>query len=148
MRSLSRITIVPALALALAAAPVLGPAAAQDYRRPLQNGEMPRPGLPRGAGAPRVDGPRGGGSPRGMGGPRNPVQAPVQAEQRRRGNGAGVAAGVIGGLAAGAILGGILSNRGAAAAGPEVDPDGCPLVRRPVYDGAGRFAGYQTVPSC
>ena len=26
--------------------------------------------------------------------------------------------------------------------------EGCPLVRQPVYDAAGRFAGYRAVPAC
>ncbi len=86
------------------------------------------------------------------------VATPASA-QRRRGNGAGIAAGVIGGVAAGAILGGALSGAGrpaygapgaydpAYADGPEEDA-GCGLVRRPVYDAAGRLAGYQDVPNC
>lgn len=76
--------------------------------------------------------------------------------QRRRGNGAGIAAGVIGGLAAGALLGGALGGRGGGPVEPGYVEDGgpgpgyggCPPVREPVYDGAGRFAGYRAVPSC
>ncbi len=90
------------------------------------------------------------------------VATPGPIQQRRRGgNGAGVAAGVLGGLAAGAILGGVFGGPAVAGPGygpePAYDPEGvegpgraagCPLVRRPVYDEAGRFAGYQPVPAC
>lgn len=137
MRSLSRNMV----ALAFAAVSIVAPAGAQEVRRPV-----PHAGMPHGTGAPHAAGPRGGPASRAFGAASSPIQAQ---QPRRGGNGAGVAAGVIGGLAAGAILGGILSNNGAAAApGPEVGPGGCPLVRRPVYDGAGQFAGYQAVPSC
>lgn len=134
MHSLTRITIAPAVALALAAA-LATSAGAQEVHRPF----------PHGGGAPHQAGPHRGAAPHAFAAPNGPVQ--VQ-QPRRGGNGAGVAAGVIGGLAAGAILGGILSNRGPAVE-PEVGPrGGCPLVRQPVYDGGGRFAGYQAVPSC
>lgn len=83
--------------------------------------------------------------------------SPADAQVRRRGgdDGAGVAAGVLGGLAAGALVGGALAGPGYAepgygpdgAEGPYAD-EGCPLVRQPVYDGAGRFAGYRAVPAC
>lgn len=83
--------------------------------------------------------------------------SPADAQVRRRG---GDGAGVLGGLAAGALVGGALV--GGAPAGPDdIDPnygpdgaegpsadEGCPLVRQPVYDGAGRFAGYRAVPAC
>ena len=85
-----------------------------------------------------------------------PQQRPQEAQRHHGGNGAGIAAGVLGGIAAGALLGGVLSGQGAPAEqgygapveGGQGYGGGCPSVRRPVYDAAGRFAGYQAVPSC
>lgn len=129
MFHLFRPAVASAAALALATALAGAPADAQEVRRPVPHRAAP----PRGP-APHAAQSRGPGS--------------FAAQPRRGGNGAGVAAGVIGGLAAGAILGGILSNGVARPVPVEEVGGGCPLVRRPVYDGAGQFAGYRTVPSC
>lgn len=72
--------------------------------------------------------------------------APAEAQHGRRGPDA---ADVIGRDAAGALSGGDPDEPIDPAHAEDLETgDGCPLVRRPVYDIAGRFAGDRLVASC